>query len=365
MARARIPRLSPFRGAVMGRRRNFARALTATVLLAVVTLLAFLPPTPGHAQTTTSTYVSNISQGGDGEDSVPQRRAQSFRTGPQAGGYTLTSVDIGSDDDEGDAFSAAIYSTDASGNPLSEIAALTPPSSFAKGTLTFTDPDNNTLEASTTYTVLITVSSDSVRLDTTTHDGEDAVVAQGWSIGNSYRTLLSTGNWASVTRAAIRIAIKVSRGSTTVNYPATGAPTITGTAEIGQTLTADTSGIADANGLTTPDYTYQWVWEDGTDADISGATSSAYTLVDADLGKTIKVKVSFTDDAGFSETLTSAATAAVKSDVSTPATGAPTITGTAEIGQTLMAHTSGIADANGLTTPDYTYQWVRVDGTDA
>ena len=44
---------------------------------------------------------------------------------------------------------------------------------------------------------------------------------------------------------------------------------------------------------------------------ISGATGSTYTLVAGDAGKAIKVRVSFTDDAGNAETLTSAATTAV------------------------------------------------------
>ena len=47
------------------------------------------------------------------------------------------------------------------------------------------------------------------------------------------------------------------------------------------------------------------------DADISGATGSTYTLVDGDEGQAIKVRVSFTDDAGNEEELTSGATAAV------------------------------------------------------
>ena len=99
---------------------------------------------------------------------------------------------------------------------------------------------------------------------------------------------------------------------TAVNDPATGAPTITGTAQVGQTLTAVTTGIMDADGLTSVTYTYVWVRVDGSDEDdISGATSSTYTLVAADQGKTIKVKVSFTDNGGTAETRTSAATAAV------------------------------------------------------
>ena len=75
------------------------------------------------------------------------------------------------------------------------------------------------------------------------------------------------------------------------NTAATGAPTITGTAQVGQTLTAVTTGITDADGLTSPTYTYQWIRVDGTDEeDISGENSSTYSLVAADLGKTIKVQ---------------------------------------------------------------------------
>ena len=92
---------------------------------------------------------------------------------------------------------------------------------------------------------------------------------------------------------------------------ATGAPTITGTAQVGETLTASTTGIADADGLTSPTYTYQWIRVDGTEADIAAANSSTYILVDADLGTTLKVRVTFDDDAGHTEMLTSAATATV------------------------------------------------------
>ena len=146
------------------------------------------------------------------------------------------------------------------------------------------------------------------------------------------------------------------------NTPATGAPTITGTAQVGQTLTAGTTAIMDADGLTSVSYTYQWirVATDNTETNISGATASTYTLVAADLGTTIKVKVSFTDDASNPETLTSAATAVVSAAPNTPATGAPTITGTAQVGQTLTAGTTAIVDADGLTSVSYTYQWIRV-----
>ena len=92
------------------------------------------------------------------------------------------------------------------------------------------------------------------------------------------------------------------------NTAAAGAPTIGGTARVAEELTASTSGISDADGLDNASFAYQWI---RTGADIGGATGSTYTAVAADEGKTLKVRVSFTDDAGNEESLTSAATDAV------------------------------------------------------
>ena len=59
-------------------------------------------------------------------------------------------------------------------------------------------------------------------------------------------------------------------------------------------------------------YSYQWIANvEGTDTEISGEMDAAYTMVADDEGQTIKVEVSFTDDAGNDETLSSGATDAV------------------------------------------------------
>ena len=98
-----------------------------------------------------------------------------------------------------------------------------------------------------------------------------------------------------------------------LNSPATGAPAISGTTRVGETLTADTSGITDEDGLDNAAFSYQWMLNLGlASADIPGATEAAYTPVTSDEGITIKVRVSFTDDAGNEETVTSAATSAVE-----------------------------------------------------
>ena len=93
------------------------------------------------------------------------------------------------------------------------------------------------------------------------------------------------------------------------NTPATGRPQISGTAQVGQTLTASTGDIADTDGRTKADggepghaYTYQWIRVDGdTDTDIAGATSRTYDLTAANVGAKVKVKVGFTDDDGNAE----------------------------------------------------------------
>ena len=136
-----------------------------------------------------------------------------------------------------------------------------------------------------------------------------------------------------------------------VNDPPTGVPTIGGTAAEDQVLTADTSGIGDADGLGA--FSYQWL-RDGVV--IGGATSSTYTLGDADVGTQVSVQVSYTDGQGTNESLTSAQTAPV-ANVNDAPVGVPGINGTPTEDQILTADTSGISDADGLGA--FGYQWLR------
>ena len=93
------------------------------------------------------------------------------------------------------------------------------------------------------------------------------------------------------------------------NHPATGLPAISGTARVGDTLTASVDEIEDEDGLENATFLYQWLSNHGTDdMEIANATDSTYKLVPADVGKTIKVRVTFTDDGGAQETRVSAAT---------------------------------------------------------
>ena len=96
------------------------------------------------------------------------------------------------------------------------------------------------------------------------------------------------------------------------NNPPTGAPTLTGAVRVDETLTAGARSIADADGLDAAVFEYQWVSNDGNaDTDIADATDSTYLVAPGDRGRTIRVRVSFTDGAGNEESLTSEPTGRV------------------------------------------------------
>ena len=436
-----------------------------------------------------TTFISNSAQEATRASSAT--RATAFTTGGNSGGYELSSVDIYTADLSGTVTPVVEIYEDDEGIPGELHATLINPATVTDDSVnTFNAQPNTTLNASTIYWLVssnsATTNGQGFRVRLLTHATANPGAPMGWSIGNAVWKSVITDSWSG-TGNRIKFTVKgTAAGTITItNYAPTGAPTITGTARVGQTLTAVTTGILDADGLTSPRYTYQWIRVDGAEADIASANSSTYALDAADLGKTIKVKVSFTDDNGNAETLTSAATATVAADttppevvsstvampgrtmsilfdeildagaanvpvsafsvtadgqavtivgpllhtgdgvalslssattivqgqavivsytdptagndavalqdlagndvasfttgmsgvpavlnsstatVNTPATGAPTITGTARVGRTLTAATTGITDANGLTSATYTYQWIRVDGSEA
>ena len=114
----------------------------------------------------------------------------------------------------------------------------------------------------------------------------------------------------------VRVAVSLRRVtnniSDSVNTPPTGLPAVSGTARVGEMLTASETGIADVDGLSGATFAWQWIANDGSaDAEIAGATGATCTLTAAELGKTVKVQVTFTDDGGTAETLVSAATGQV------------------------------------------------------
>jgi subtilisin family serine protease len=139
----------------------------------------------------------------------------------------------------------------------------------------------------------------------------------------------------------------------------TKAPTIAGTAQQGQTLT-------EAHGSWTgepTDYTYQWQQCDSSAANctqIAGATNQTYTPLAGDVGHTLRVQETASNEGGASSPASSAATAVVTA-APTPAptnTTPPSIVGTAAQGQTLTVHAGSWTGSP--TT--FAYQWLQCDG---
>ena len=288
-----------------------AEELTSEPTAPVVAVTVNIIEGPTTAlQTAGVTLVSNVGQGNTSEAGSSHDRAQRFTTGSNSGGYTLSSIDIISTDDEEDDATVAVYTVDTDGFPDELHASLTAPGSFTEGTLAFTAPAGTSLAANTTYTVVIGSPGGQIfQLGATTEDGEDSGAATGWSIANAYDLKSSGGDWSTTGSArSVRIAVKGSTSS-----PATGKPDITGTPQVGEKLEAGTSNITDSDGLTNVSYSYQWIAVDSSDneTDISGATESTYWPSASQVGNAIKVKVSFTDDTSNEEELTSDATDAV------------------------------------------------------
>ena len=145
--------------------------------------------------------------------------------------------------------------------------------------------------------------------------------------------------------SAVQVTVQLS----SANDSPSGSVTISGTATQAQQLTAANT-LADADGLGT--ISYQW---SRAGSAISGATSSTYTLVQADVGSAITVTASYTDDQGTAESVTSSATSAVANINDVP-TGSLSISGVAQDNAELTAsHT--LVDPDGLGAIDY--QWRR------
>ena len=261
-------------------------------------------------------------------------------------------------------------------------------------TLTFTAPTGTTLDAGTTYAVVFTMTGNAVRLDSTTSSDEDSGAFAGWSIADGGYLYNSSNTWAAhPTGEAIRIAIKGTTGP--VVWEATlAAPTAW--TNLGNTYegygSSASSIISTTRGTLTPDsftvgstthtvemLAYQTGRTQQSDAQLVFFTDTGVTKADLD-GLELRITV-----AGVAKTLAvSSATnfssggtnygiywegsihgyqaddwanKTITIQLRTPnnsATGAPTITGTAQVGETLTAATSGIMDSDGLTSPGST-----------
>ena len=134
---------------------------------------------------------------------------------------------------------------------------------------------------------------------------------KAWKEGENLKVEVLPGEGYNHLSASVTVTV------TPPNQGPGGSLTITGTAQVGETLTADTSGITDGNGISGGFSYYTW-WKQidfGPNADveeqISGARSSTYQIRREDVRAKIWAKVHYTDNDGFNERRTSDFTAKV------------------------------------------------------
>ena len=204
-------------------------------------------------------------------------------------------------------------------------------------------------------------------------DGIVGVVSYQWKRGNA-GVIIATGNTYTLTRPDVGSTIIVTASYTdktygvqtvdsdptdvvkVLNHGPIGAVTIDGIYREDEILTANTSEITDEDGMTLSVFTYKWY--SGTTL-IAGATSSTYKLTQAEVNKTIKVEVKYTDDYDTQETVTYISTATIE-NVNDDPRGNLIIDGSNTQNATLTANTSGITDEDGLPlSSTFIYKWYR------
>ena len=199
------------RGDRLRRNRCLARfaAATLTTLLLAGAGLAL-------AQVLT-TYVSNLGETRTGN--VRDILAQSFTTGRNTRGYTLSEVQLSLNGGTSTAVVAVQVKEDNSGAPGNVVASLSDP--VANGVefpvdpnpSTFTAPVNTRLAANTTYWVVVNELRPSghdnqLRVYHTDSDDESGETTTGWSIGNGSLTKPTASDaWTTQTRS-LKIAVK-------------------------------------------------------------------------------------------------------------------------------------------------------------
>jgi len=158
--------------------------------------------------------------------------------------------------------------------------------------------------------------------------------------------------------AAAAVTLGVAEPATAAPPVNTAPPTVSGTAQVGQTLTAGNGTWSN----TPTSFAYQWVRCNAggnSCVNVANGTQRTYTLVGADSANTMRVRVTATNADG-SASAESAQTAVVAPATSSSAprnTAPPTISGTPRVGGELTAN-EGTWTANPTS---FAYQWQRCD----
>jgi hypothetical protein len=203
--------------------------------------------------------------------------------------------------------------------------------------VSFTAPTDNGGSTILSYTA---TSKPGAITSTLNQAGSGTITVTGLSQGATYTFTVTATNSIGTSSPST-----ASNSITTYILPTnTVAPVVSGTATVGQLLST-TDGTWD--GAAPISYTYQW---QRNNVNISSATSSTYTLVDADVGNPIRCVVTGTNSYG-----NSSANSNSTANVSPSVPGSPTIgTATATGESTATVSFTAPASNGGSTILSYT-----------
>ena len=160
----------------------------------------------------------------DDLNSTTIKRAQTFTTGAEANGYTLSSIGIrfftiSQTSTAGGHLVATLNAVASNGNPGASLCTLSDPATFtSSGVQTFDAPVGcGTLTPSKTYFVVIERVQDNghpIQLSLTSSNNEDTGGAAGWSIGNGRYGLQSGQSWSNFSSDPYQIEVRGAAKST-------------------------------------------------------------------------------------------------------------------------------------------------------
>ena len=185
----------------------YVRLTTLTALIALAVLV--LGGVTASAQSAELILVRNTHATTNATIDITQDRAMGFRTGPNAGGYLLSSVElsmlINNPSGTYPTYSVELWSTDSDADPAAPLATLTNPDSLNTGLNKFTAPGGYLLDPNTRYAIAFIV-SDNEGADIgaglrVTNAGSEFGEA-GWLINHSYVSrAIGSPSWTDVAQS--------------------------------------------------------------------------------------------------------------------------------------------------------------------
>ncbi len=282
--------------------------------------------------------------------------------GATAAGYELGSGDVGHTLRVRVTASNSDGSTAATSSATAVVSPGTPPANVSAPTIAGVARDGSTLTAlpgswsgpsTPTYSYQWQLcEADGSRCGDIDGATSSSYAIESADVEGALRVVVTASNFGGSAMATSAVSEEVTLGPPSE----LSAPAIEGTVQVGQALQANPGEW----GGTETQQSYQWQLCEGDGsgcADIVGATGTEYELTSAELGHALRLEVGASNNLG-SVVAISDVTTPVEDESTLFDTWPPTISGTPQVGQTLIASAGSWLGVEAL---GYAFQWQRCD----